>query len=120
MAESVNTKNSNDNGDRYPTWKWVVAFSIMIIGFLTTQGISSISARISDQENANKALITANQAVCDRVTKIEANYSFIVTGISDLKTQIAELKTQNKELATSLIAHEKSVKSYEKSVRNRD
>jgi len=91
---------AKDEDGKYPSWKWIVLIAIMIIGFLATQGVNSISAKINDQENAIKSLAVANQAVCDRVTKLEANLTYIAQGIG-------RLEEQNKAMVTALKDHEK-------------
>lgn len=94
---------ADDENTKYPTWKWIVAIAVLMIGFLVAQGVNSINAKISDQASTSKAQDLAIQAVCDRVTKLEANYTFIASGIG-------ELKTQNKAIADALSAHEKTTR----------
>lgn len=84
----------NGNGSKYPTFQMLLAIAVSII--LIIAGASLTETR-SDIRDAKKA--TAD--VCDRVTRIEANYQFILDGI-------VKLEKGQEKLADVIDKHERS------------
>lgn len=75
-----------------------VQFSLWaVLGFLCVIAVILFGDLYGSQRSNQKA----NQDVCDRVTKLESNYNFIISGIK-------EIKDGQKEVATALSAHEKN------------
>lgn len=77
-----------ENGSKYPTWQWIVGLSILLIGFLASQGLSSFNYRITEQEKTGQQQMKAIQDVCDRTTRLEANYGHIIDGISRIENRL--------------------------------
>jgi hypothetical protein len=83
------------NGDTKNT---NVTFSLWaVLGFLCAIAFILFGDLYGSQRSNQKA----NQDVCDRVTKLEANYNFIIDGIK-------EIKDGQKEVASALASHERS------------
>lgn len=76
-----------DNGTKYPTWKWVVVIACTIIGFLALQGVNSVNARLDgkvdlDKYEADKKTGEANRRVRD------LEITIIKNDISEIKEMV--------------------------------
>lgn len=75
----------NGESKRYPTWRWLVAIAIMLIGFLLSKGFDLSIARSLAQDKDYKELRIAQQITSERVTRLESGFEYIMAGISELK-----------------------------------
>lgn len=70
---------------KYPTWRWLVVIAVMVIGFLLSKGYDLSTANNLSQDMNYKELRASQQAISERVTRLESSYAFIVDGIKELK-----------------------------------
>ncbi len=78
---------------RFDLWA-VLGFLVLLVGVCVGY---LFNAQATNREERQVAI----QIVSDRVTRLEANYSFIIEGITDLKRG-------QKELEVAIVLHEKS------------
>jgi len=88
---------ANGDASRFPTFQWVAGILVTII--LIIAG-SSLSETRSDVRANQKEISQA----CDRITKQEAQFSYIVEGLGELKRGqerlVEELRTHEKNSVT--------------------
>ena len=85
---------------KYLTWKFVVLVAFAIIAYFASMGVEMLKARVVDQDTINKSLTAANQAVCDRVMKLETNYDHIMG-------TLGKIERGQEKLADALDKHER-------------
>lgn len=90
-----------ENGERttYPTWKWLLGIAILVIAFFFSKGFDTFTAKGIARDTNYDKLQLSQQAVSERVTRLESSYAYIVEGIK-------ELKTGQKELVDAFARHE--------------
>jgi hypothetical protein len=88
---------------KYPTWRWLVAIAALVIGFLLSKGYDISIANNLSQDTNYKELRVSQQAVSERVTRLESGYEYIAAGIK-------ELKIGQKEMIDGLALHERKAK----------
>lgn len=69
---------ANGDSSKFPTFQWVAGILLTIL--LIVAG-ASLSETRSDVKDNMKDIA----AVCDRATKLEAKFTYIVEGIAELK-----------------------------------
>lgn len=85
---------ADENGDtkvRFSLWS--------VLAFLVILAAACIGYLFNSQAAARDETRTANQQVCDRVTRLETNFSYVVQGIG-------EMKQTNREIIEALRQHE--------------
>jgi len=70
---------------RYPTWRWLLGIAILVIGFLIANRFEISRTDFSLQNATIKTLAGRQQAISERVTRLETSYEYIVEGIRELK-----------------------------------
>jgi len=95
---------SNDEGTKYPTWKWILMIAIMLISFLSIKGISNIEARIDSK--LEKELYNTEKLERDRIT----------TDIKESQIRLELEMIKNREatnkLTTALIVHDSKIANF--------
>lgn len=87
----------------YPTWKWLLGIAILVIGFFLSKGYDLSTANNLSQGVAYDKLRVNQQAVSERVTRLESGYEYIAEGIK-------ELKAGQKEVVDAFARHERKTK----------
>lgn len=86
-------RRSNDNGDKYLSWKWLAGILLTVVflltGFFVGGGISDSKTEVKEI----KEVVVTN---CARLTKIETNYEHIVKTLVRIEDKLDDQKKNGK------------------------
>lgn len=81
----------NIDNTKYPTWQWIVWVLFGLIAFLGAREISYVDAHMEANRIVNERQQSEHQDVCDRVTRLESQYSFIAETLVEIKRNQSDL-----------------------------
>ncbi len=89
----IQKRRSNDNGDKYLSWKWLAGVLLGVVflftGFFVGGGINETKMEMKEV----KEVVVIN---CARLTKIETNYEHIVKTLVRIEDKLDDQKKNGK------------------------